>query len=208
MASNALQLFVKPGLWRAYTSRKETSAFKQLAAKILKRDNDTCRFCGFQAQQLQEVVNLDRNLRNNDMSNLVTACVFCAQCQFMESAGQDDNSGGQVIYCPEMSQQDLNTMCHVLFCAMNNNTNYAETAQEIYRTLRLRCQVVEKKLGMGSSNPSALGRSILEYRAKSGKVDQRFLKPLRLLPSYTKFKYHLDSWASAAQEELNNDKAA
>ena len=205
---NALQLFVKPGLWRAYTSRKDHKDFRQLASKVFRRDNHTCHFCGFQAQEYQEVVNLDRNLRNNSFGNLVTACVFCAQCQTMESVGQDDNSGGQVIYLPEMSQEDLNTLCHVLFCAMSNNTSYADTAQEIYRTLRLRSQVVEKKLGMGSSNPAALGRSILEYKAKHGKVTQHFLRPLRLVPSYTKFKKHLDAWAKSAEKELSGNKAA
>lgn len=200
--ATSLPLFVKPGLWRAYTARKEKKAFQSLARKVHLRDKDTCRYCGFQAQQYQEVVNLDRNPRNNVLSNLATACVFCTQCHFLESIGQDDSSGAQVVYLPEMSQNDLNSLSHVLFCAMSNNTGYADTAQEIYRTLRLRCQVVEKKLGMGASNPAALGQLILEYKAKNKKVTQDFLTPLRLLPSYTKFKKPLEVWAKSAEEEL------
>jgi len=180
MAVIELQLFIKVGLWRAYASRKEQKAFQVLAKKVLERDGYTCRYCGFQAQEHQEVVNLDRDPRNNDSKNLVTACVFCAQCHFLESVGQDDSSGGQLVYLPEMQQGHLNTLCHVLFCAMSNGTGYADTAQEIYRLLRLRCQIVEKKLGMGASNPSALGRLMLEYQAKHGNVKQDFLKPLRL----------------------------
>ena len=203
MASAGQQLAIRPGLWRAYAGRKEQKAFQQLAKKVLARDQDTCRYCGFQAQEYQEIVNLDRDPRNNDLSNLATACVFCAQCHFIESVGQDDSSGGQLIYLPEMSQQNLNTLCHVLFCAMANWTGYADTAQEVYRLLRVRCQIVEKKLGMGTSNPSALGRLILEYQAKQGnKIKQDFLQPLRLLPSYTKFKGHLDTWARSAAKEL------
>ena len=117
-------------------SRKENKAFQPLARKVLSRDEHTCRYCGFQAQEYQEVVNLDRNPRNNALSNLATSCVFCSQCHFLESIGQDDTSGGQVVYLPEMSQQDLNSLCHVLFCAMSNKTGYADTAQEIYRTFR------------------------------------------------------------------------
>lgn len=202
MAAVELQLLIKQGLWRAYANRKEQKAFQQLAKKVLERDAYTCHYCGFQAQEHQEVVNLDRDARHNDLRNLVTACVFCAQCHFMESVGQDDSSGGQLVYLPEMSQNDLNTLCHVLFCAMSNGTGYADTAQEIYRILRLRCQIVDKKLGAGASNPSALGRLMLEYQAKQGKVKQDFLKPLRLLPSYTKFKGYLEAWASSAAKEL------
>ena len=206
MAAVELELFIKMGLWRAYAGRKEQKAFAQIAKKVLERDAHTCRYCGFQAQEHQEVVNLDRDVRNNVLSNLVTACVFCAQCHFLESVGQDDSSGGQLVYLPEMTQWDLNTLCHVLFCAMSNGTGYADTAQEIYRMLRLRCQVVEKKLGMGASNPSALGRLILEYQAKNGNVKQDFLKPLRLLPSYTKFKKYLDAWAASAAKEVEMSK--
>lgn len=206
MVAVELQLFIKQGLWRAYASRKEQKTFQSIAKKVLERDAHTCHYCGFQAQEYQEVVNLNRDVRNNNLSNLVTACVFCAQCHFLESVGQDDSSGGQLIYLPEMKQGDLNTLCHVLFCAMSNGTGYADTAQEIYRMLRLRVQIVEKKLGMGSSNPSALGRLILEYQAKQSTVKQDFLKPLRLLPSYTKFKGYLEAWAASAAKELETGR--
>lgn len=204
----SLQLYVKPGIWRQFMSRKDGASFRSIANKVLARDDHTCQFCGFQAQEYQEVVNVDRNYRNNKLENLATACVFCTQCQFLESVGLDGNSGGQVVYLPEFDQAELNSFCHVLFCAMSNKTGYADTAQEIYRNFRLRCQVVEKKLGMGASNPASLGRLILEHKAKDPKMSQGFLKPLRLLPSYTKFKIHLETWAASAAKELEESKAA
>ena len=124
-----LQLAVNLSGWRSFVRRKEDKAFLPVERRVLERDIYTCRFCGFQAQEFQEVVNLDGNYNNNLISNMVTACCFCKQCLFLQAVGLDDMSGGQLIYLPEMSQGDLNSFCHVLFCAMGNNTGYQDTSQ-------------------------------------------------------------------------------
>ena len=110
--------------------------------------------------------------------------------------------GGQLIFLPDMSQAELNSFCHVLFCAMGNGTGYQETAQSIYRSFKFRSQVIENKFGAGTSNPSVLGQLILEQQARGEEEKINVLKDLRLLPSYTKFKIQLDAWAAAALEEL------
>ena len=120
----------------------------------------------------------------------------------LESVGLDDMSGGQLVYLPEMSQADLNSFCHVLFCAMGNGTGYQESSQAIYRSLKFRSQLVENRLGSGTSNPAVLGQLILEYQADHPEKKVEILKELRLLPSYTKFKIQLEAWAAAALEEL------
>ena len=195
---DALALYVKPGAFRIFSGRKADKAFMGVAKKVFERDNYTCCFCEFQAFEYQDIVNLNRDYRNNRLENLVVACPFCSQCHFLESVGLDGYSGGQVLYLPEMSQADLNSLCHVLFCAMDNGGAYKDTAQNIYRNLRLRCQIVEKELGVGTSNPRALGQLILEYQSRHAKLSQNFLQSLRLLPSYSKFKLQLDAWAAAA----------
>lgn len=198
----ALKLAVNLSGWRIFIRRKEDKAFLPVANKIYDRDNFTCQYCGFQARRFQEVVNLDGNYTNNKFSNMITACCFCTQCLFLESVGVDEMGGGQVIYLPEMSQPDLDSFCHVLFCAMGNGTGYQDTAQAIYRSLKFRSQPVENKFGSGTSNPSALGQLLLEYQSKHPDKIQAILKDLRLLPSYTKFKKQLDAWAEDALEEL------
>ena len=81
--------------------------FCQLQNEYIERDNYTCQYCGFQAKEYQEIVNLDGNYTNNKLSNMVTACCFCSQCLFLQSVGLDEMGGGQLIYLPEMSQADL-----------------------------------------------------------------------------------------------------
>jgi len=197
-----LQLAVNLNGWRLFIRRREDKAFLPVAEKVYQRDNYTCQYCGFQAKEFQEIVNLDGNYANNKLSNLITSCCFCSQCLFIESIGLDDMGGGQLILLPEMSQADLNSFCHVLFCAMGNGTGYQETAQAIYRSFKFRSQPIENKFGSGTSNPTTLGQLILEYRQSHPETKINLLKDLRLLPAYTKFKIQLEVWAKAALEEL------
>ncbi|HSW69640.1 MAG TPA: type IVB secretion system protein IcmJDotN [Gammaproteobacteria bacterium] len=197
-----LQLAVNLNGWRILVRRREDKPFLPVAEQVYKRDNYTCQYCGFQARQYQEVVNLDGNYTNNKLTNMITACCFCSQCLFIQSIGLDEMGGGQLVYLPEMSQADLNSFCHVLFCAMGNGTGYQDSAQAIYRSLKFRSQPVESKFGSGTSNPSVFGQLILEHEAKNPESKVDILKDIRLLPSYTKFKVQLEAWAAAALEEL------
>jgi len=197
-----LKLAVNLNGWRLFVRRREDKAFLPVAKRVYERDHYICQYCGFQAKQYQEIVNIDGNYTHNKTSNMITACCFCVQCLFIESIGLDDMGGGQLIYLPEMSQADLNSFCHVLFCAMGNGTGYQDSSQAIYRGLKFRSQPIENKFGAGTSNPSVLGQLILEHEVKSPNVPLNLLEDLRLLPSYAKFKVQLDAWAAAALEEL------
>ena len=140
-----IQLRAVAGSFQSFTKRKVDPAFQKFSAKVFRRDLYTCQYCGFQAKSYQEVVNLDQNYTNNKLSNLVTACVFCTQCFFLDSIGQSNEGGGTLIYLPEISQEKLNSICHVLFCAISNDTGYKNTAQSMYRSFKFRSQIVESE---------------------------------------------------------------
>lgn len=195
-----LSLSIGVGRWQIFSGRKADPAFFPLRDKVLIRDNFTCQFCGFQAQEHQEVVNLDGNYQNNKFANLMTACVFCTQAMFLEVVGVSFG-GGKLIYLPEISQSEVNSLCHVLFCAMTNKTGYMDTAQTSYRNLRLRSQAIEEKFGLNTSDPDVFCQLVLNNDLK---IEQKKLfENIRLLPSYAKFKEQLEDWAAAAIEELS-----
>ena len=193
--------------WRIFVKRKEDKAFQAIKNRVFERDIYTCQYCAFQAKEFQEVVNLDGNYLNNKLSNMITACCFCAQCLFLQAVGLDEMGGGQLIYLPEMSQADVNSFCHVLFCAMGNNTGYQDSAQTIYRSLKFRSQIIENKFGPGTSQPNIFGQILLEDQQISPETKKGVLEDIRLLPSNTKFKIQLDTWAAAALEELKQETA-
>lgn len=204
-----LKLAVNLEGWRIFIRRKQDKAFLPVQKRVFERDIYTCQYCGFQAKEYQEVVNLDGNYKNNKLTNLVTACCFCSQCLFLQSVGIDEMGGGQLIYMPELSQADLNSFCHVLFCAMDNNTGYQDSAQSIYRSFKFRSQIIDNKFGASTSIPTTMSQLIIEYQEQSAdKKPIDILEDVRLLPSHTKFKIQLDAWAAAAMKELAEEEAA
>ncbi|MGE3919452.1 MAG: type IVB secretion system protein IcmJDotN [Gammaproteobacteria bacterium] len=198
---NPIELRIQPGAWRIFLARKNDKAFLAFSEKVFRRDDYICQFCGFQAKDYQEVVNLDNNYQNNKFGNLTTACCFCTQCFFLESVGIH-YGGGSLVYLPEISQGQLNAFCHVIFCAITNDTGYKDSAQSIYRSLKFRSQPVEERFGEGTSEPSVFAQLLIETYGDKLDVAKQLLTNIRLLPSRARFKMQIDSWAATALQEL------
>lgn len=198
-----LRLMASPGSWRLYSARKIDPRFKSYEQKVLRRDSYTCQFCGFQARKFQEVINIDGNYHNNRLNNMVTACCFCSQCFFVESVGVGGYGGGTLIYLPEMQQKELNSLCHVLFCAITNDTGYKNSAQTIYRNFKFRAQAVEEQFGEGTSDPATLGHLMIDSNHFSDETAQKIFTNVCLLPSRAKFRKQIEYWAASALEEIS-----
>lgn len=197
-----LKLTASPSAWRLYSARQADPRFRAYEKKVFERDRYTCQFCKFQARTDQHIINLDGNYTHNKLENLVTACCFCAQCFFVESVGVGGYGGGTLIFLPELSQEDVNALCHVLFCAMTNDTGYKNTAQSIYRAFKFRSQIVEDKFGEGTSDPAIMGRFLIDSdNISRSRMDQIFHE-IRLLPSRAKFRQQIERWATNAVDEL------
>ena len=189
--------------WRLFMVRKADPAFLVFQEKVIERDHRTCQFCGFRTNQSLDLVNLDGNYHHNHRSNLVTACSFCAQCFFLEATGKGDFGGGALIYLPEMTQCELNALCHVLFAAMVTGASDVSQARNVYRSFKLRSQIVEKELGGGLSNPALLGRMLIDAKVESLDAFNENLAPkLRLLPDLNRFALQVASWSQSALDEL------
>lgn len=195
VGSEQLQLFIR---------RNKDERFAQFEQRVLERDNHTCRFCGFEAQSSFHVLNVDGNYRNNKLSNMATVCPLCAQCQFLDGIGLPDFPGGVLIYAPELSQNELNSMAHVLFQSIYLDDESASQSKNIYRTLRLRGQLVEKQLGEDLSNPTVYARMLIDADRKQAKVfNEKVSKSVRLLPDMIGFQPLIRSWQAAAFDALS-----
>ena len=189
--------------WRLFMVRKADPAFLTFQSKVIERDHHTCQFCGFRTKQSLDVVNLDGNYRHNRSSNLVAACSFCAQCFFLEATGKGDFGGGVLIYLPEMTQCELNALCHVLFATMVIGSSDVSQARNVYRSFKLRSQMIEKELGSGLSNPALLGRLLIDAKVESLEAfNTNFAPKLRLLPDLNRFAFQVASWSQSAMDEL------
>ena len=55
-----------------------SAQMEKLQAEVLKRDKNTCKYCGFKADQWMTVSYLDGDSSANEKSNLVTVCPMCS----------------------------------------------------------------------------------------------------------------------------------
>lgn len=187
-------------------TRKSDEAFATFSKRVLIRDGHSCQYCGFKAEKFQEVVNIDGNYRNNKLNNLATACVFCAQCFFLEAVGKSDFGGGTLIYLPEMSQEELNALCHVLFTMMSSGNSADDlTAKNTYRSLRLRSQVIEQDLAEGLSSPALYGHLLIDAQIdpkQKHAVNKELSTKIRLLPDISRFTRQLEFWLIDALKDM------
>lgn len=185
--------------WPAYAKRMDDKAFKETKKQVHQRDSFSCCYCEFQSTHAMDVINLDGNYKNNNLSNLATACPLCAQCLFLHMVGKAEIGGGKLIYLPNMTQNQLNALCHVLFSAIVNGTNYTQDAQNTLNQLRLRSNKVDATLGKGMSEPAMLGQMLLDTPIKNAvAIQNATLKDLRILPSKNKFESLIGQWSREA----------
>ena len=110
--------------------------------------------------------------------------------------------GGTLVYLPELSQTELNSLCHVLFCAITNDTGYKSSAQTIYLGFKVRSQLIEERFGEGTSDPAIFGHLLIDSSPISDEVFMKMMKGIRLLPSRAKFRKQIEGWAASALEEI------
>lgn len=199
-----INLTAKRGNWPRFKARKSNKSFLKLEQQIFARDKKTCRYCGFASEKYQQVVNI-----NNDYSpgqstpnNMATACVFCAQCLFLDGIGQDNNWGGTLIYLPEISQSDLNHFCRVLFASMLRDAPYKGKLQTAYLSLKDRENIVNETFGPNSSDPYTFGQTLIDSNLTPEQLKHPIMQQLRLLPDRRGFSDEIKYWKTKVFDQI------
>ena len=189
-------LSAKKGNWQAFKSRQSNPQFLKIAEQVLARDRGTCRYCGFQSQQFQEIINIDQDYQNNTLSNLATACSLCAPCFFLDGVGSDGKSGGLLIYLPEIGQAALNHFCRALFCSLLRESPYKGKLQAVYLSLSDRSKAVTEIFGPNAQDPMHFGQTLIDSELKSEALKHPLLFDLKLLPLRKVFATQAAHWKS------------
>ena len=194
-----LELNIGGPQWSYYALRTQDPKFVPFAQSVYQRDNYACQYCSFRAYNDMTIVNKDGNYSDNSINNLITCCKLCVQCLFIETVGRSGVGGGQLIYMPEISQNDLNGICHALFCAMSLKSATQAKAESLYNSLKLRSMPIEKEWMSGLSSPSFMGQMLLDTPLPDRANTKRFiLNSLRLLASYEGFAPLVKSWLESS----------
>lgn len=197
-----IQLHVERGNWQLFKSRKKNHKFIEIEKQILERDDYSCRYCGFKSINYQQIVNHDHDYRNNRINNLVTACLFCKQCFFLDALSNPENGGGYLIYLPEINQADLNNFVRVLFSCLLKNAPYKGKLQTTYLSFKDRSKVVEEIFGPGSSNPGIFGQTLLDSNLSKKEMNHPILTQLRLLPERKFFEKEIMYWKAEIFDKI------
>jgi len=197
-------LEARRGNWPRFRARRSNKDFQQLEQQILARDKNTCLYCGFSCDKYQVVVN-----RNHDYSqgqstpnNLATACVFCAQCFFLDGIGRENSWGGTLIYLPEISQSDLNHFCRVLFSSMLRDAPYKGKLQTAYLSLKDRENIINETFGPKSSDPYTFGEALIDCNFSPEQLKHPIIAQMRLLPDRKCFTREIQYWKSTVFDQV------
>lgn len=176
--------------WEKFKARKKNKKFLEIRAKILRRDKETCQFCGYQGETL-EVINYDGNYQNNTPRNLITACVLCARCTLLDYYKLDYAGGDRIVYLPEVSQNQLNLLCQVLFCESTDDANdeASYNAKTTLAQILDRATFFDEKAKCKLSHPG-----LFLYYLNSGKKNPDLISKLRWLPDAQEYQESIKIW--------------
>lgn len=194
----------KRGNWPRFKARRNNKSFLKLEQETLARDKNTCRYCGFSSDRYQVVVNINQDYSPGQSvpDNLATACVFCAQCFFLDGIGHENNWGGTLIYLPEISQADLNHFCRVLFASMLRDAPYKGKLQTVYLSLKDRENVVNDTFGPKSSDPYVFGQTLIDSNLSAEQLKHPMLQQIRLLPERKCFSEEILYWKTTVFDQI------
>ncbi len=184
--------------WRAFVARRQQKSFQKAAPKVWERDKYQCQYCGFQCKRFQEIVNVDGNYQNNVGANLATACPLCAHCLFLGAQGL----GHHIIMLPQIPQAQLSHIVRVLFCAMESDSQFSETAKALYRNIRKFSDPVEEVFGKNASQAEVFGQCLLDtYNIEADKY-YAVMQRIRLLPNPKLLKSQVQFWSKTVMPQL------
>ena len=146
---------------------------------VLKRDDYTCRYCGFRAERYQDINYTGGDKVEAKPESYVAACVFCHQCFHLERVALQQS--GTVIFLPEIGQAALNHMCRAIYLARITQGPVAESAREALDALLARR--AEAKARIGTDDPRTLASVLQEFlEEKEYAARAQRLKGIRILP--------------------------
>jgi intracellular multiplication protein IcmJ len=147
-----------------------------------------------------EVINADNDYSNNVESNLISACALCTRCTLLDAYGLDYAGNDRVIYMPELSQEQLNHLCQVLFCQLQLGGDAAYNAKMLLAQLQDRADWLDHQASCKLSHPALF----VQYM-QSEKRDLALVNKLRLLPDAEGYQEHAKAWLQSLQDELMNE---
>jgi intracellular multiplication protein IcmJ len=169
----------KRGAGQSGSSAMDHKLGNDIKQKIFERDHHTCKSCGFIAKKYQDVHFLNHNRFDKSEKNLVTLCIFCAQCFNLEDVST--MRSGFLIWLPEIDQARLHHMARAIYVARISQGPMADAARKALDAIMERREECKKRLG--TDDPFILAEVFRDYLGeKHYAARDKKLEGLRLFP--------------------------
>ena len=135
-----------------------------------------------------------------------TACPVCFSLMDLQSAAR--RNVAVVIWCPELTQVELQNMCFAFFDCVVAARPESQQCIEIYDALMRRAEAVEQEWGKGSTRIEHWAKELAAAAQSPGRRLQQFsnLKGVRFLPLAQAYEaYFRSRWSLADRLNLPND---
>ena len=186
----------------AHHGTEQDAAMKTIRPKILSRDKNTCRYCGFVSPKWQEIHHLNDNHQDSSPDNLATVCPFCHQCFHLGLAGS--TSGGVLIWLPELTQAELNHLARAAFIAMRDEgCKLFASASALMTALETRAAFLDNHFTPMASDPAFLGQAFLKMSKDDYGKRGETLKNIKLLPNRSRFEPQIKYWSESVYRDLS-----
>jgi len=161
--------------------------FAKIREEMLKRDNYTCRFCGFRSSKYQEIHHFDDNHQNNTPANLVTVCTLCHQVHHIGLAGQ--RGGAFFALLPELSQVEVNHIARAYWVTLRSqeSQDHKDKLTGLYALFRARADNLKAAFGVDLSSPTLFAQVLSVCDDKLFAERAQLLESLRLVATEEAF---------------------
>lgn len=188
------------------TEQDKSKKMKEMRGKILKRDNCTCQFCGFRSVKFQEIHHINNNHNDYRESNLETICPLCHQAFHLSSASI--TIGGDIIWLPEISQEQLNQLCIAIFIAeQSDDKKWKGPANTLMASLLSRTEFVNHSIANNASDPAVFADALLRLPKEFIEQKRDLISSFKLLPQANRFSHQIKYWSeNGVYKKLTLDK--
>ena len=165
---------------KIYEEPGEASALSpEVRQQVFKKDDHTCRYCGFKSKKYQDVVFADGDVSNIHLDNLLTSCIYCHQCFDLGKVA--DMRSGVLVWLPEVEQADLHHIARAIYVSRISQGTMAETAKSALEKIMQRREEAIARLH--TDDPYLLSIVMKDFLGpKQYAIRDKKLEGIRLFP--------------------------
>lgn len=167
--------------------------------------NPSCELCGWQDSRYMRVVTLS-NIYHEESLDLQTRCLFCYHEHRLSLCPE-----GTIIYCPEITQSQLNWFIHTqwaLSYILDKNADYTKSfsARAQLRVenvwLDSRKEIVDKFFGCGLSDAKAFAECMAITDVDTKNDARSLIADLRFIPKKEGYLEQISYWGEGIYNQI------